>query len=389
MQWHEVVFSQKPLYRLLRHLLFWVAWWLYFSVSFYFYQQPFQGVFVTLGSYLFIKTFLLVAVAAVASYTFIYFLLPWFINGKWIKASAGILLLGSMQYAVGYFLYWSIFPFVDSLFGPYTPNHFPTHFWPAVSLGCIEPLKVVAAAAIIKYAKYWWLKQKESERLEMEKINTELQLLKAQIHPNFLFTALNNIYFYSLRASPQAPEMLLKLSDLLSYMLYECNEPLVPLEREIEMMKDYMLLEKIRLDNAIDMELSVRGDMTGKKMAPFLLLPFIENCFKQSNTQDEQPWINMDINIEDTMFTMKLANGIKPDDTAPKTFQEGILSNARKRLNLLYPQQHELKLTCEKEMLMVLLKIDLTETPVTPSIPNEDVLDGTQTQPQSKLYAVH
>ncbi|MBA2762329.1 MAG: histidine kinase [Segetibacter sp.] len=160
-------------------------------------------------------------------------------------------------------------------------------------LGLIDPLKVVAAAAIIKYVKYWWQKQQESKKLEREKIDAELQLLKAQIHPNFLFTALNNLYVYSLAASPRAPEMLLKLSDLLSYMLYECDEPLVPLEKEVEMMKDYVALEKIRLDDSIEMELSIRGDMTGKMIAPFLLLPFIENSFLQSSDQTEQSWMNM------------------------------------------------------------------------------------------------
>jgi LytS/YehU family sensor histidine kinase len=253
-------------------------------------------------------------------------------------------------------------------------------------LGLIDPLKVVAAAAIIQYVKYWWQKQQESKKLEREKINAELQLLKAQIHPNFLFTALNNLYVYSLAASPRAPEMLLKLSDLLSYMLYECDEPLVPLEKEVEMMKDYVALEKIRLDDSIEMELSIRGDMTGKIIAPFLLLPFIENSFFQSSDQTEQSWMNIDISIESDTFTMKLAKGIMPDNTSLQSSNES-LANVQKRLSLIYPQKHELKISCEREMLIVLLKIQLVYTPPTETEEDVKSLVTEQAMDQPTLYA--
>ncbi|MBD0277032.1 MAG: histidine kinase [Flavisolibacter sp.] len=373
MQWHDAIFSEQPRHRTLRHAVFWMAWWFYFSVSFNFLQQPppsrFRPLYVTVGSHSLLKTFLLVLLYAIASYAFIYYLLPQLLKSKWLKAAVNTLLLGATLFIGAYFLYWNVFPFVDSLFGPYKPARFATKFWPAVSLGLIEPMKVVSTAAIIIYVKYWWLKQRESEKLEREKINAELQLLKAQIHPNFLFTSLNNIYVYSLAASPRAPEMLLKLSDLLSYMLYECDQPLVPLEKEVNMMKDYIELEKIRLDKSIEVELSVRGDMMGKMIAPFLLLPFIENSFKQSSLLTEQAWINMDISIEGDVFSMKLANGIMPETT----IAENGLADVLKRLTLIYPQKHELKISQEREMLIVLLKIQLTETVPAPSVENEEL----------------
>ncbi len=108
------------------------------------------------------------------------------------------------------------------------------------------------------------MKQKESERLESEKINAELQLLKAQVHPDFLFKTLNNIYTHAASSSPRTSGMLLKLSDLLSYMLYECDKPVVPLEKEIAMMKEYMQLEKIRYNDEPEMEVNIKGDLTGK-----------------------------------------------------------------------------------------------------------------------------
>src|SRR4051812_37884546 len=386
MQWHEFVFSKKPAYRLFRHSIFWVAWLIYFSLCQYLFQKPFSGAvvpymtlgsvdpYITVGSSLVLKTFLLVLMDAAACYIFIYFLLPQYIKGKWLKPLINTLLLGIFMFGAAWFMYWSVFPFVDSLFGDHKANHYFTRFWPAVGLGLIDPLKVIAAAAIIRYVKYWWEKQKESERLEREKITVELQLLKAQIQPAFLFTALKNIYEFSLASSPRAPEMLLKLSDLLSYMLYECDEPLVPLDKEAEMMKGYMALEKIRLNDIIEMELNVNGNMSNKMIAPFLLLPFIENSCKQSSTLTEQAWMNMDISIEGDTFTMKLANGVLPDCNALQAFSEGGLANVKKRLSLTYPQRHELKINQHSEMLTVLLKIQLSETTHLLSHENEEAL---------------
>ena len=400
MQWHEFVFSKKPAYRLFRHSIFWVAWWIYFSLCQYLFQKPFLNTvdpyvsfgsavdpYITVGSWLVLKTFLLVLMDAAACYIFIYFLLPQFIKGKWLKPLVNTLLLGICMFGAAWFMYWSVFPFVDSLFGDHTANHYFTRFWPAVYLGLIDQLKVVAAAAIITYVKYWWVKQKESERLEREKITAELQLLKAQIQPAFLFTALKNIYEFSLAASPRAPEMLLKLSDLLSYMLYECDEPLVPLDKEVEMMKGYMALEKIRLNDTIEMELNVTGNINNKMIAPFLLLPFIENSCKRRSTLTEQAWMNMDLSIEGDTFTMKLANGILPDSNALQAFSEDGLANVKKRLSLIYPQRHELKINQHSEMLTVLLKIQLAETTHPLSPENEEALTIEPTKPKSKRYA--
>jgi hypothetical protein len=400
MQWHKFIFSKKPAHRLFRHSVFWAAWWIYFSLCQYLFQKPFSGAvnhyikvgssvdsYIKVGSLLLLKTFLLVIIDAAACYIFIYFLLPQFIKGKWFKPLVNTLLLGIFMFGAAWFMYWSVFSFVDSLFGDHKANYYFTRFWPAVYLGLIDPLKVVAAAAIITYVKYWWLKQEESERLEREKITAELQLLKAQIQPAFLFTALKNIYEFSLAASPRAPGMLLKLSDLLSYMLYECDESFVPLDKEAEMMKDYMALEKIRLNDTIEMELNVTGNMSNKMIAPFLLLPFIENSCKQSSTLTEQAWLNMDISIEGDIFTMKLANGVLPDGNALQAFSEDGLANVKKRLSLIYPQRHELKIDHHYEMLTVLLKIQLAETTHPLSSEHEETLTIEPIKAKSKLYA--
>lgn len=364
MSWYEFVFSEKPGKRVLRHILFWVIWWLYFSLCDYLFQKPYLSFplgpeYVTVGAHLFLKTFLLISVYAIACYVFIYFILTKAIDSSWWDVILQLLLLGVFLFIAAYFMYWTFFPLLDSLFAPHIPASFPTLFWPAVYLGLINPTKVMAFAGIIKYVKYWWLKNQESEKINSEKIIAELQLLKAQIRPGFLFNALNNIYVYSLAASPRAPEMLLKLSDLLSYILYECDQSLVPLKKEMDIMKDYMALEKTRLDESFEMEINIIGNMDDKMIAPFLLLPFIENCFKLSNSLSEQPWINLDIVIDGNLFYMKLANGVMPDFIGLPSVDETWLSNVQKRLTLLYPRKHELKISKEQEMVILLLKLQL------------------------------
>jgi LytS/YehU family sensor histidine kinase len=152
--------------------------------------------------------------------------------------------------------------------------------------------------------------------------------------------------------------MLLKLSDLLSYMLYDCDRALVPLEKEVAMMKEYMQLEKIRHNDEPEMEVSIKGDLSHKNIAPFLLLPFIENSFTYNGQMTEQFWINMDIRIEGDHFSMKLTNGIS-EKVDEHPFGSNGLANVQKRLTLLYPDKHELKITSEQEMLIVLLTIHL------------------------------
>ena len=364
MRWHNFVFSNQTRQRFLRHTIFWLTWWLYFSAIYYLYHQtqPGTGIgtYVNLGSDIFLKSFLLLLIQAIACYAFIYFLLPrYLVKAKWLKLTTGILLLCIIIVIASYFVHGWLFPFVDAIFNnPKAKTSLPV-LWSSISAGLLNVPKVVGTAAAIKLMKRWWLKQKEKERLEREKINTELQLLKAQIHPGFLFNVLNNIYAYSLAGSPRAPEMLLKLSDLLSYMLYECDKPLVPLEKEIEMMKEYIALEKIRRVDSLEMEVTVKGELTGKTIAPFLLLPFIENSFKQSSLMAERPWINMQLKMEGDKFSMKLINGITQEVPGSPEFHANGLANVQKRLTLLYPEKYELKASTEQEMFIVFLSIQL------------------------------
>lgn len=365
MQWHKFIFSEDKTYRVFRHLVFWSSWWLYFALCFYLFQQPVNGgvrpLYLTPGNYFPIKTFLLVLLFALACYPLMYFILPKIIKGKWLNAIGYFILICLGLYVVSHFLYWNFFPSIDSFFGSAKPGEQLSRSWPGISLGLLNFIKVAAAAVIIKYLKYWWLKQKENQRLEKEKINAELQLLKAQVHPDFLLKTLNNIYSHAISSSIRTSGMLLKLSDLLSYMLYECDRSTVSIEKEIAMMKEYMQLEKIRYNDEPEIQVNIKGELSGKRIAPFLLMPFIENSFKHCGQMKERFWINMDIRMEGENFSMKLTNGVAENFPDQSVLNTNGLANVQKRLSLLYPGNHELKIATEQEMFIVFLNIPLSD----------------------------
>src|SRR6187401_1891531 len=215
-----------------------------------------------------------------------------------------------------------------------------------------------ASPMIIKFFKLWTIKQQDWMRAQQEKITAELQLLKAQVHPHFLFNTLNNIYSFSLENSPKTPGLILKLSSLLSYMLYDCKAEEVLLEKEVEIMKNYIDLEKERYGNKIEISWNIEGDIKDKYIAPLLMLPFLENAFKHGTSEQlEKPWLSVDISVRQNILKCKIANS--KNEFVPLS-QNGIgVNNVKKRLGFLYPDKHELKMSDEGNFFVVSLLINL------------------------------
>lgn len=362
MSWHEFIFSGKSPHRIRRHIVFWLLWWTYFTITYHYYLQVgLQKIALgDLSLMLLAKSLLLVLLHLAACYFFIYILLlRYLITEKYPQATAGICLMIVFLLSGGYFVHDFLFPIIDPAHHSKISSN-NTLWWTNINSGLLSAPKVIAAATAIKLIKRWYLKQKEKERIEQEKLVTDLQLMKAQIRPGILFSSLDQIHKATQKDSPKAPELLLKLSDLLSYLLYECEESKVPLEKDISMMKEYMTLEKERYGGKLELEIVIKGYMRQKQIAPLLLLPFLENSFKLCNSGTEQPWINLEISIEDEILSMKLLNGVSPE-SADTSRQE--IKNIERRLQLLYPGKHELKKYIEQEIYVVLLKIDLNNKP--------------------------
>ena len=219
---------------------------------------------------------------------------------------------------------------------------------------------IVGFAVAIKLLKRWYLKQKETEQLVREKINAELQLLKAQVHPHFLFNTLNNIYSFILNNSGKAPEMIRKLSSLLYYILNDCNRQLVALDKELSMIQDYITLEQIRYGDRLNLSLQIQGSAKGKMISPLLLIPFVENSFKHGTSRMlTHPWVRLDIQIEKDFLEFRLTNN-KPEHTNESAGKKGIgLNNVKKRLQLLYPETHSLNIIETEMSYEVFMKIAL------------------------------
>ena len=374
MSWHDFIFSNQSKLRTRRHLLFWLLWWVYIVFTVFYTMRVsggfshFQPGLIELGYLpysllIIVKSFLLLLTHLFFCYAIIYFLVPNYLSKKnyWYLVS-GVLILCTLIIPVVYFLYSLVYPFIDTLFGLH-PVKSKTIAWASVDAGLINAIKVSLIAVALTLLKRWWVRQKEKEQLEREKISAEVQLLKAQIHPSFLFNTLNNITSHARMASPKAPEMLIKLSDLLSYMLYECDAPKVKLEKEIMILKEYIVLEKIRQGERLEMTFQINGKLNGQLISPLLLLPFIDNSFSYCNKERmEQAWVNLDITIDDNNLSMKLINGMPIGTPGDTINDEDTLGNVKKRLQLLYPGKHELRINIEQELLMVYLNLNLEET---------------------------
>ncbi|WP_299118487.1 histidine kinase [uncultured Tenacibaculum sp.] len=192
----------------------------------------------------------------------------------------------------------------------------------------------------------------------------ELKLLKGQLNPHFLFNTLNNLYGLSVIKSDRLPGLMLKLSDLLRYSLYETKEIFVPLKKELEYLENYVSLERIRLEEQTEIILNISGNIDSKNIAPMLLIVFVENAFKHLGIQgEEQSKVMIEVSEKKEKLYFKCINTI--DDTKPleenlEKGRSGIgLVNVKKRLSLLYPNTHQLEINKEKNNFFVELILEI------------------------------
>lgn len=224
----------------------------------------------------------------------------------------------------------------------------------------LGPLAICTIFLAIKMFKSWYQKQQEKLMLIKANADAEMQLLKAQIHPHFLFNTLNNIYSFTLTKSPQASVVVRHLNDTLSYMINECSAEYVPLEKEIKLLLDYISLEQVRYGNSLHIQTEIIGDIEGKKISPLLLIPFLENSFKHGASKMlEHPWIKLWIEVKSTELDFSLSNSM-PSSNDDCNQKKGIgLKNVKKRLALLYPQTHSLSIESSPGIFIVKMKVPL------------------------------
>ena len=336
--------------RVLQHVLFWVAHLVFYALLYGSFEDTYPQTFFEELIYLPGKILF--------TYFVLYYLLPNFLLiGKywsfflWLIVSSFV--IGIVQRYVAYTIDYPIYypqALADSFF-----------YFPKIvkMLAAIYPVTFFAVA--IKLLKFWYANQQAQQVLTQEKLQAELRFLKTQIHPHFLFNTLNNLYALTLKRSERAPEMVLKLSELINYMLYECTGDEVALTKEIKFIRNYGDIEKMRYGDKLDIDIRVSGDVNDRKIAPLVLLPFVENCFKHGASEElQQSWVKVTIDVQLHVTIIKVENNKATINGIAK--KEGIgIQNVKRRLDLIYPHQHELKIINGQETFLVILAIQKME----------------------------
>lgn len=198
-------------------------------------------------------------------------------------------------------------------------------------------------AAALHLSKQWYMQREVLRQVQMEKLTTELEYLKAQMNPHFLFNSINTIFFQIDKHNHEARETLGKFSDMLRYQLYECNGSLIAIEKELAYLKSYVELQKLRRNGNDAIEFTIDGELRGFSLPPMLLIPFVENAFKHlSNATNRENEVHIGLNRSGNAMVLSVVN--TTDENAQTTLNGIGLKNVKRRLELLFPNQHALEI---------------------------------------------
>jgi sensor histidine kinase YesM len=338
--------------RLLTHLLFWLLYLLLNTFSFGLADDNFERQFT-------IEVIELPAKLAVAYFN-LYVLLPHLLFKKRYGLYAAALFLSMLLGAM--LLRFSFLQWIAPIYYPNLPNEPFASLYRLLKYMLFNLSSVVLVTTGLKLFQHWYNQHVYSKALVEQNLLAELRFLRSQIHPHFFFNTLNNLYSLTLKKSEDAPQVVLKLSNMMRYLLYEAEQEEVLLSKEIENMKAYIELEKIRYAQRLDLSLNISGDISGKKVAPLLLLPFVENAFKHGvSTEINEGWITIDLKVKNDQLFFKVENSIHGHRVASATSDDGGigLKNVQRRLELIYPGAHELKQLKDTDSYAVDLKLSL------------------------------
>lgn len=362
----EFILSDKKELRFWRHLLFWLLWGGYFSITrhlnpvAYMATGKFPDLFKSIA-----ETFFFLLPQTFLIYPVLYFVLPSYIfKQKYIQGILWFIVF----YFVALFMHalvilyipWDKVPWISNAKLLLTTNTFQQKFFLAYLASVQGSITGVALASSFKMFKHYYSKSLLNQQLQQENSEAQLRLLMAQLQPHFMFNTLNNIYSQAQEESPKSAKMIMELSHLLRYILNEGKKDRVPLENELKMLVDYLNLEKIRYDNKLDLHYSFPGRVVNITVAPLLLLPLVENCFKHGASKIiNKPWINIKSKLDRNKFSITLMNGKKENISFNQNRKGTGIENVRRRLELLYPNRYTMEITDNVDVFIVDLNIEL------------------------------
>jgi len=337
--------------RILLHLLFWVGYYLYFVAQYklifteYEDWQWFVSLSITIWPDL------------LATYFTAYVLLP-----KLLLRRKYVLFVVSLLVSAALFILFQRYLLVYIDYPIILPDEAAAvKFWKFNPFYAFVNIYSIAGLFIaIKLLKFWLREQQLRSEMEQQNKTSELAMLRSQVNPHFLFNTLNNIDSLIMIDQEKASDSIIKLSEIMRYMLYDSNTDKVDLESEIRYLRSYISLQRLRYAKPAFVTFSIDGDCHGLKIAPMLFIPFVENAFKHSKRAVEPPGISIHITCRGTNVKLVVENFVENEKEINKDQSKGIgLSNIRRRLELLYPGNHFFHINRENGMYKITLSIDV------------------------------
>ncbi len=356
---NNFIFSNALKFSFARHLAFWTVFSLHFVIQNLMIGGPGEASTSrtfpeSFGHFLyFLPTYLL------STYLVIEVLLPKFLYPRrWAGFIFSFLLLFSISFVSIY--YSGVLYIHHSMKQAFSQVTFHANKYHAVVDGLFLPFMLWGIAAGIKFAKKWLLQQRENEKLAKQKLATELQLLKTSIHPRFLFHSLHTVQRHINNSSELSPALILQLSDLLSYILYEKDEYWVTLEKELEIIRHYIHLEEKGFEEPLLFKTELPEKNGDKFIVPFLLLSLVEGSFEYFfETQQQAPLLTLIIRINENTLHLQLLISRPAGNLTDTGFLEEKLHPFKKQLQNHYEGLHQLQVIVEGETISINLKLPL------------------------------
>ncbi|MBS1487995.1 MAG: histidine kinase [Bacteroidetes bacterium] len=319
----------QKLYRYkIHHVIFWIGYFVFYTYSYKTFSPSLPKLFFV--------TFIYFLFHASTFYTIAYYLFPKYLYAKKYKLFflITLVLVVVQSIAISLFMYYSFFYKVK----PYSESPFLVFMTGVLTIVFVSGILCAGKLVVDKMRT-----DRSIEKMEQQRIASELQYLKAQVNPHFLFNAINSIYFLIKKDPDQAANTLIRLSDLLRFQLYDCSVEKISIEKEIEYLRNFVSLEQIRKGEKTKIEFHTSEDLQGFEVAPFMLIPFLENTFKYvSSYSGEENKIIVRLWREDHRFNAHFYN---TTDNLARIAPGGIgHKNVKRRLELIYPNKHSLNI---------------------------------------------
>ena len=345
--------SKRQLSRAGSHILFWILYFVFIlmQVTYFKDNTNYESAIVSLS--------ITLPIDILASYFTVYFLLPKLLFTKKYLSFALVFTLSALMFILmqRLIMFVTVYPWyypaklVKITFFKF--NYFYTLF---------NIYSIVGLFMAIKLLKYWYQNQNIRLELERENKNSEIALLRNQVNPHFLFNTLNNIDTLIMKDQEQASDAVMKLSEIMRYMLYGSDTEYVPISKEIDYLKSYISLQKIRFKNPDFAKFEIKGNQKNKLIAPMLLIPFVENAFKHGAKDIQSKAVSIILTTNADFIQLEVMNNINKSDLQSKDATSGIgLSNVRRRLELIYKNQYDLDVSIKNDKFIVKLKLNFSD----------------------------